>query len=77
MFHSGIAAVVAVLFPQEEGEGEGEREAPTPMARAAAWALEECVKKASREAEKRLTQCLKSVETYMVSKIREWLLHEE
>ena len=75
MFHSGIAAVVAVLFPQEEGEGEGE--APTPMARAAAWALEECVKKASREAEKRLTQCLKSVETYMVSKIREWLLHEE
>ena len=75
MFHSGIAAVVAVLFPQEEGEGEGE--APTPMARAAAWALEECVKKASHEAEKRLTQCLKSVETYMVSKIREWLLHEE
>ena len=74
MFHSGIAAVVAVLFPQEEGEGEGE--APTPMARAAAWALEECVKKASREAEKRLVQCLKSVETYMVSKIREWLLRE-
>ena len=71
MFHSGIAAVVAVLFPQEEGE------APAPLARAAAWALEECVKKAAREAETRLTQCIKSVETYMVSKIREWLLHEE
>ena len=74
MFHSGITAMIAVLFPQEEGV---EGEAPTPLARATAWALEECVKKAAREAETRLTQCIRSVETYMVSKIREWLLHEE
>ena len=69
LLHSGITAVIVALFPERA-------EASAPLARARAWALEECVKQAAREAEKRLIQGLKSIETYMISKIREWLLRE-